>query len=85
MKKSWTQGLDEQKSVEIKQDFKGCFPTRKRLSELLKVKIDAANTASLNKDNYSSPSWAMYQADKIGYERALIEVISLISDDSVEK
>jgi len=85
MKTSWTQGLSPEQAIEIKKDFKGCFPTRKRLVKLLEDKIVISQKASLSKDAYSYPNWSFLQADNIGYQRALNDVISLILDDSVEK
>jgi len=85
MKASWTQGLTPEQAIEIKKDFKGCFPTRKRLAKLLEDKISVTRKGTLTKDGYSSPNWAYVQADSVGYERALNDVISLILDDSVEK
>jgi len=85
MKSSWTQGLSPEQAIEIKKDFKGCFPTRKRLVKLLEDKISTSQKSSISKDLYASPNWSFVQADNIGYQRALNDVISLILDDSVEK
>jgi hypothetical protein len=85
MKTSWTLGLDEQQAKEIRSDFKGSFLLRKRLIDLLSDKSSVSARSTRSKELYASPSWAYMQADAVGYERALNEVISLISDDSVEK
>lgn len=85
MKQCWTKGLTEDKATAVRADFKGCFPTRKRLSEILESKIAEARRISLSKEGYSSPNWAYVQADTVGYERALNDVISIILDESVEK
>tara|TARA_R110000803_G_scaffold118188_1_gene186600 strand:+ start:4938 stop:5069 length:132 start_codon:yes stop_codon:yes gene_type:complete len=34
-----------------------------------------------NKENYSKASWAYYQADQNGYQRALKEIISILPVD----
>lgn len=85
MKQSWTLGLNEEKAKEVRSDFKGSFLLRKRLIELLNDKVVQSARTTRSKELYASPSWAYMQADSVGYERALFEVISLISDDSVEK
>jgi hypothetical protein len=85
MKTSWTNGLDEEQAKEVRSDFKGSFTLRKRLIELLNDKVNVSTKASRSKDGYASPNWPYMQADAVGYERALNEVISLISDDNVEK
>lgn len=85
MKTSWTSGLDEQKAQEIRKDFKGSYHLRKRLDEIIMRKIKSSNDSVRSKDAYAISNWAYLQSDAIGYERALLEIISLISDDSVEK
>lgn len=85
MKTSWTKGLKPQQAEEFRREFSTSGVVRLRLAELLKDKISTSNTGLRNKDNYASASWGFLQADGIGYERALLEVISLISTESVEK
>lgn len=85
MKRSWTAGLSEEKATEIRTDFIGSLATRRRLEEMINDKIKASTAFTRSKENYDVANWAYLQADAIGYERALIEIISLISDKSVEK
>lgn len=85
MKKSWIAGLDESVARQISQDFVGSFALRLRLEELLRDKADVAKASVRKKDAYDIPNWAYLQADAVGYERALFDVISLISDKYVEK
>jgi len=84
MKQSWTNGLIAERAIQIKADFKGSYPLRERLSEMLTDKINASNKNARNKDNYAQAGWAYLQADAVGYERALNEVISLILEKEVE-
>lgn len=79
MKTSWTKGLEPDVVDELRGDFLSSHLVRKRLTEILEEKIDASVKGSRNKDNYESPAWAYLQADARGYERALSEIISLIS------
>ena len=46
-----------------------------RLAEILSERVEA--DAKSSKDDYHSPSWAYRQADKVGYARAMREVIDL--------
>lgn len=85
MKTSWTSGLDKNRSGEIRVDFAKSFGMRERLKAMLEDKINTSNTFSRNKENYALGGWPYLQADSVGYERALKEVISLISEDLVEK
>lgn len=52
---------------------------------LLLEKIDASAKEGRLKELYESPSWPYLQADKRGYERAMQEIIDLISDVNVSK
>ncbi len=80
MKTSWTQGLDADQKKDVVADFKGSLVTRKRLSDMLQAKLANSVKGSHSKDGYDNPNWAYLQADARGYERALSEVISLISE-----
>ncbi len=46
-----------------------------RLAEILHDRVEA--DAKSSKDDYDSPSWPYRQADKVGYARAMREVIDL--------
>jgi len=85
MKQSWTQGLDPSRATQIKQDYVGAATLRKRMEELLLQKIKVSNAVTRKKESYEISNWAYLQADAIGYERAILEIISLISENSVEK
>lgn len=79
MKTTWTKGLEPQKATEIKQEFIGGALLRERLITLLTEKQDNSLKKSRNEEAYANANWAYLQADARGYERALSEVISLIS------
>ena len=83
MKTSLTKGLSQAQSTELRKDFEHSTILRRRVVELLREKIESRRGESLSKDEYNSPSWAYKQADAIGYERAMQEVISLLSSESV--
>ena len=85
MKLSIVAGLSPQEAQEIIGEFKGAARLRERLSSILEGKIESKRAASRSIDAYASPSWAMLQADSIGYERALNEVISIISSKVDDK
>ena len=85
MKTVWTAGLDEQKTIEIRREFVGGAILRERLQKILRDKIETARTTARSANTYENANWAYLQADQIGYERALFEIISLISEKDVEK
>ena len=84
MKTSWTSGLNPELSSEMKREFTSSSLLRERLTKLLNDKIETRRKLSRNIDSYDKASWPYLQADSIGYERALIEIISLISTKDVE-
>lgn len=85
MKISWTKGVEKELSIDITQNFKESLVMRRRLSQLLEEKIDVSLSSTRSKASYDTPNWALLQADAVGYQRALQEVISLISSDVVDK
>jgi predicted O-methyltransferase YrrM len=80
MKTLWTAGLEKERTVDVRQNFKEALVLRQRLRELLDKKIEASVRESRSKDSYDLPNWAYVQADKRGYERALQEIFDLLSD-----
>lgn len=82
MKQSWIKNLSPENARMAEDDYKGSAGARIRLTEMLQDKLRVANTMKIKKDGYELPNWAFMQADYNGYERALQEVISLISDIS---
>lgn len=80
MKTSWLDGLDPDQQKILRGDFKSSLVVRKRLTEMLNKKIDAKRIEARNKVNYELNNWSEYIADGFGYERALVEIISLLED-----
>jgi hypothetical protein len=86
MKTVWTAGIeDEGLKKEVQASFKGSGIMRERLVDILKDKAESAVKAGRSKEAYDCPNWAYKKADEAGYNRALFEIISLISEKSVDK
>lgn len=85
MKASWVANEDKKTAEEIRADFISSRLLREKLTSILESKIAASMTSTRSIEKYSLAGWAFMQADAVGYERAMKEVISLISDVSVEK
>lgn len=79
MKTVWVKGLNEQEKEEMRASFVSSANVRKRLTELLEDKIETKRKANVSEERYESPGWAYLQADAVGYERAMREIISIIS------
>ncbi len=80
MKTTWTKGLDAEKTKIISTEFNESKVLRRRLTEILEEKIRVKRTESIAKDGYEKPNWPYFQADTVGYERAMTEIISILSD-----
>ena len=78
MKTSWIKGLNDQDKLDLESSYKASTVLRRRLIELLKEKAELANKNARSKMTYDNPNWAYLQADKVGYERALHEIIELL-------
>lgn len=83
MKVTWTKGMTKDAADEFRKEFINATRFRTRLREILEDKSDTKRRESFKNASYDSPSWAYQQADAIGYEKALSEIISLILDEKV--
>lgn len=75
----WTSHL---KTKEEKEEFAKYVANSSslldRLGEIVRIKKESAEKARLDKEAYSSPSWAFIQADTNGYLRAIREIEHLL-------
>lgn len=82
MKSTIVKGMNEREAEEMRQSFVAGAHLRKRIRELLLEKADLSIAASRSKDSYSNPNWAYLQADAVGYQRAMHEIIGLLTHES---
>lgn len=80
MKTSLLDGLNAKDKEEMTGLFIAALRLRKRYGELIEKKIETNNAMRVSTNAYDSPSWAFQQADRNGYERAMKEIISLLTD-----
>lgn len=79
MKSSWVKGLQKERERDVRANFLEALVLRKRLSEILNEKVQESQRVNRAKSTYENPNWAYIQADSCGYERALQEIIELLS------
>lgn len=79
MKSTFTAGLTTEEASHVKTEYLGSPLFRKRLQELLNDKAERMRKERLKDSAYDSPNWGFQQADSVGYQRAISEIISLIS------
>lgn len=77
---TWLRGaITEEEKQHVEQMFRNATTFRYALRDILdNKKKDLTNT------NYTSPAWACEQADRLGYNRALNDVLKLINDIEVD-
>lgn len=85
MKTVWFKNLNEQQQEEMRGVFVHSVVLREQLKKLLNEKVVASNKSVRSKESYGIANWAYLQADAVGYERALTEVMSLLSHDPVDQ
>lgn len=78
MKTALKAGLTTQQKEELERDFLSSPLLREQLTKICEKKINAIRADARSKEGYDSPNWAFKQADAVGYERALHEIISLL-------
>lgn len=81
MKTILTQGLEPDQAKELRGDFLSAHLLRKRLVEVFQTKIESKRT-SVSTD-YDNPNWANRVAHIFGYEEAMKEVISILSEKNL--
>lgn len=81
MKLSLLKGLDEKELKEIKGLWKEAHRIRSLLASRLKEKQVETQEFRLSKRSFEHGAWAYEQAETNGYERAIMELISLLEDN----
>jgi len=78
MKSTWFDGLAEDRKQELRGDFISSQLVRKRLIEIINAKVETTRVSVRKKENYEVAHFPALIGDSIGYERALMEIISLL-------
>jgi len=75
MKTTWFTHLPKDQQEGFKKQVLSSRDTLERLQKILEDK----KTEVVLSTDYDNPSWAYKQADRNGYDRALTEVINLVT------
>lgn len=76
-----TKGLEENLKEHVGESFISAHGFLNVLADRLEEKIEEKVKANEAAAAYEKESWALYQADSMGYRRALREVINLFVDN----
>lgn len=74
-------GLNEDQKKEREQLLRSCSAALKVYKDTLEARLSDLTKEVLSKKAYDNPAWALEQADRVGYARALNDVIELLTLD----
>ena len=78
MNSTFTKALTEDQKSEYEKHFKSSYLYRKMLTTAIDHKKNEITKSLLSKSNYDKKCWSEFQADGIGYLRALDDIKSWI-------
>jgi len=76
--KTWTTGLSPDEKKELSLQLEQAEEAFLKLASILDQKIEGSVKRQRSRAGYESPNWMFEQADAIGYQRALSDVLTLI-------
>ena len=85
MKTAIIKGLTGDAAKEVEESFLASVRLREQLIKIVEGKMASDRRSGRSRDAMASPSWAYEQAYDVGRESAFSEIISLLSNKSVEK
>lgn len=78
---AWTSNLSTPDAKkEFNQQFDNAKGVLNRLVKIVEDKKATADYRQLSAESYANPNWALMQADIVGYNRALNEILQLIKE-----
>lgn len=81
MKVELLRGLNEEQKQEREQLLRSCSAALKVYKDALEARLSDLTKEVLSKKAYDNPAWALEQADRVGYARALNDLIELLTLD----
>ena len=76
---SWTSGLDKENAREIELMLKNSERVFERLTYIFDQKMKASIKKQGSNSAYDKAAWPMFQADAIGYQRAINELKEILT------
>lgn len=74
-------GLNAEQKQEREVLLRSCSAALKVYKDLLEARLGELTKDVLSKKAYDNPAWALEQADRVGYARALNDLIELLTLD----
>ena len=71
--------LTEEDQLDFKRRLNENADLLLRVSEIARDKLNEEHIKSIKASNYELPAWSEKQADSIGYQRALADLIEIIT------
>lgn len=69
---------NEDQKAQVRASFLAAYEYRQAVINALQTKMEASRKASLSGDAYESNNWAYKQADNVGYQRAIEEILKFL-------
>lgn len=84
MNSAWSKGFKKgsQELVDLEAAFNEAAFLRRKLAEILERKYLEEAEKRISSSGYDTANWAYYQADAIGYARAMKEIMAMLKDTS---
>lgn len=74
------QGLEKEEELIFREDFIKAKRFRKRLAEVIEKEMRAKEKSMRDDANFSSPSWPLIQAEKIGQVRVYEQFLDFLNE-----
>lgn len=78
--KTWFKNMSPQEKQEFERDLLAASPVLEKLNQIVETKINDSVRVMRSKTNFKNANWTHEVADSFGYERALIELQSLLKE-----
>lgn len=77
---TWTAGLSKEEAAALVRRLKDSEEVFLRLSYILDQRLKDSVNKQMASQSYDKPSWPYFQADCVGYQRAMKEILTLITE-----
>lgn len=78
---SWTTGLSKNEKKELEYAINNSSVVFNRLRHILDQRLEASIADQHSQLKYETPNWPLLQADYIGYQRAIKDLLTFFKED----
>ena len=81
MKQSFFKGMAKEEAALLEKEFMESSLMRRSIAKVLQNKIEANRRLAIGISSFESPSWAFLQAYTNGFEKAMTDIISILTTE----